>query len=80
MSLRVGTQKCITIFMTADELLRKLRRLDGVIVIPSRGKGGHVRVERAGRVTHMPTGSGELKTGTLHAVLRQLGLALRDLR
>jgi predicted RNA binding protein YcfA (HicA-like mRNA interferase family) len=64
--------------MTANELLRKLRRL-GAIVVPSRGKGGHVRIELAGRVTHVPTGTGELKTGLVHGVLRQLGLTMRDL-
>jgi len=64
--------------MTANELLRKLRRL-GVTVVPSRGKGGHVRVQRDGQVSHVPTGSGELKTGLLHGVLRQLGLTMRDL-
>ena len=47
---------------------------------PSSGKGGHVRVERGGRVSHVPTGSGELKTGLVHGVLRQLGLTMRDLQ
>jgi predicted RNA binding protein YcfA (HicA-like mRNA interferase family) len=65
--------------MTANELLRKLRHL-GVAVVPGRGKGGHVRVERDGQVSHVPTGSGELKTGLTHGVLRQLGLTMRDLR
>jgi predicted RNA binding protein YcfA (HicA-like mRNA interferase family) len=65
--------------MTADELLRKLRRL-GVTVVPSRGKGGHVRVERDGKVSHLPTGGGDLKTGLVHGILRQLGLSPRDLR
>jgi predicted RNA binding protein YcfA (HicA-like mRNA interferase family) len=65
--------------MTANELLRKLRRL-GVTVVPGSGKGGHVRVERDGQVSHVPTGSGELKTGLIHGVLRQLGLTMRDLR
>jgi predicted RNA binding protein YcfA (HicA-like mRNA interferase family) len=55
-----------------------LRRV-GASIQPSRGKGGHVRVELDGRVTHIPTGSGELKTGLLHGVLRQLGLTIRDL-
>ena len=41
---------------------------------------GHVRVERDELVTHVPTGSGDLKTGLLHGVLRQLGLTIRDLR
>ena len=65
--------------MTANELLRRLRRL-GVTVVPKRGKGGHVRVECDGRVSHGPTGSGELKTGLIHGVLRQPGLTMRDLR
>ena len=59
--------------------MRKLRRL-GVTVVPGRGKGGHVRVERNGRVSHVPTGSGELKTGLIQGVLRQLGLTMRDLQ
>jgi len=66
--------------MTADELLRRLRRHRDVRVIPSRGKGGHVRVERENHVTHVPTGSGDLKTGLLHGILRQLGLTIEDLR
>ncbi len=70
--------------MTADELLRRLRRYRDITIIPSRGKGGHMRVERGDRVTHIPTGSGDLKTGLLpgllHGVLRQLGLTIRDLR
>jgi len=59
--------------MTADELLRRLRRHHDIRIVPSRGKGGHIRVERGDRVTHVPTGSGELKTGLLHGMLRQLG-------
>jgi predicted RNA binding protein YcfA (HicA-like mRNA interferase family) len=65
--------------MTANELLRRLRRL-GVTVVPNRGKGGHVRVERNGLVSHVPTGTGDLKTGLVQGVLRQLGLTMRDLR
>jgi predicted RNA binding protein YcfA (HicA-like mRNA interferase family) len=65
--------------MTSRELLRKLRRL-GVTVDPGRGKGGHVRVERDGAVSHVPTGSGDLKAGLVQGVLHQLGLTMRDLR
>jgi predicted RNA binding protein YcfA (HicA-like mRNA interferase family) len=65
--------------MTANELLRRLRRRSDIKIIPSRGKGGHVRVERGDLVTHVPTGSGELKMGLLHGILRQLGLTIRDL-
>jgi hypothetical protein len=43
--------------MSADELIRKLKRLGNVTVIPTRGKGGHVRVERGDRITHIPTGA-----------------------
>jgi hypothetical protein len=28
---------------------------------------------------YVPTGSGELKTGLLHGIVRQLGLTIRDL-
>ena len=38
-----------------------------------------IRVERGDRIAHVPTGSGELKAGLLHAILRQLGLTIRDL-
>ena len=58
---------------------RRLRRRRDIRVIPSRAKGGHIRVERGDRVTHVPTGSGELKTGLLHGILRLLGLTIRDL-
>jgi len=65
--------------MKSSELLRKLRRR-GATVQPQRGKGGHVRVELGGRRTIVPTGSGEIRTGTLHSILRDLGLRLDDLR
>jgi predicted RNA binding protein YcfA (HicA-like mRNA interferase family) len=65
--------------MTSRELLRKLRRL-GVIVVPDRGKGGHIRLEHNGRVSHIPTGRRELKSGLVRGVLRQLGLTIRDLQ
>jgi predicted RNA binding protein YcfA (HicA-like mRNA interferase family) len=39
-----------------------------------------MRVELGGRRTIVPTGSSELRTGTLHSILRDLGLRLDDLR
>jgi hypothetical protein len=39
-----------------------------------------VRVELGGRRTIVPTGSGEIRTRTLHSILRNLGLRLDDLR
>jgi predicted RNA binding protein YcfA (HicA-like mRNA interferase family) len=65
--------------MTSRELLRALRRL-GATIDAARGKGGHVRVSLGDRVSHVPTGSGELKTGLVQGVLKQLGLTIRDLR
>jgi antitoxin HicB len=65
--------------MTSRELLRKLRRL-GATVDPKRGKGGHITVWLGSRFAMVPTGSGEIPTGTTRAILRQLGLRPEDLR
>ena len=65
--------------MTSSELLRRLRRL-GAQVITGRGKGGHIMVVLSGRRAFVPTGTGEIKLGTLLGILRQLGLRLEDLR
>ena len=65
--------------MKSSELLRKLRRL-GATVDPKRGKGGHVRVERGARSTYVPTGSGEMKRGTVLGILKDLGLTPDDVR
>jgi len=65
--------------MTSRDLLRALRRL-GAKIDASRGKGGHVRVSLDDRIAHVPTGSGELKTGLVQGILKQLGLTIRDLR
>lgn len=64
--------------MTSRELLRRLRRL-GATVEPSRGKGGHVRVEYDGRKTIVPTGTHEIRRGTFFSILRDLGLRPEDL-
>jgi|HubBroStandDraft_4_1064222.scaffolds.fasta_scaffold13678_3 predicted RNA binding protein YcfA (HicA-like mRNA interferase family) len=74
----LDTHKCITISMTSRELLRKLRRL-GATVDPARGKGGHVQIELRGRKSIVPTGSGEIRRGTLFSILRDLRLRLDDL-
>jgi mRNA interferase HicA len=65
--------------MNSRELLRKLRRL-GASVDASRGKGGHVMARLGGRFAMVPTGSGEIASGTFRAILRQLGLRPEDLR
>ena len=65
--------------MTSRKLIRKLRRL-GAQFEPGRSKGGHIRVELAGRKSIVPTGSGKIRRGTLFAILRDLALRLEDLR
>jgi len=65
--------------VTSNELLRLLRRA-GAAVVPDRGKGGHVMVRLGGRFAMVPTGSGEIASGTFRAILRQLGLRPEDLR
>jgi predicted RNA binding protein YcfA (HicA-like mRNA interferase family) len=64
--------------MTSSELLRRLRRV-GAEVVPDRGKGGHVMVVLGGQRAFVPTGTGDIKRGTLLGILRTLGLRLRDL-
>jgi predicted RNA binding protein YcfA (HicA-like mRNA interferase family) len=65
--------------VTSNELLRLLRRA-GATIVTDRGKGGHVMVMMAGRKTFVPTGSRELRAGTLHAILRDLAVTLDSLR
>jgi predicted RNA binding protein YcfA (HicA-like mRNA interferase family) len=65
--------------VTSNELLRLLRRA-GAVVVADRGEGGHVMVRLAGRKTFVPTGSRELRLGTLYAILRDLAVTLDSLR
>lgn len=64
------------------QIVRKLRRKRGVVVEFSteRGKGSHGTLYYGNRLTLVLNPKDELKTGTLHAMLRQLGLTLDDLR
>ena len=64
--------------MTSRELLRRLRRL-GVEIVSDRGKGGHVMVRREGRIIYVPTGSGEIASGTLAGILKALELRKEQL-
>ncbi len=70
--------------MTGAELIRKLRAVarkrGGVFeTIASRGKGSHITVVFDDKRTIVPDPRRELKTGTLHAILKQLGLNAGDL-
>ncbi len=64
--------------MNRSQFLRALRRYckaNGLLtpsLDPSHGKGGHGEVSIGERFATIP--SGELKTGTKEAVLKQLGL------
>jgi mRNA interferase HicA len=46
---------------------------------PERGKGSHGTLYFGSRFTVIRNLKDELKTGTLHAMLKQLGLTLEDL-
>jgi predicted RNA binding protein YcfA (HicA-like mRNA interferase family) len=66
--------------MKYREIARKLRKL-GCEEIPRRGKGSHRKwLNRAtGRGTVIPDhGAKELKTGTVRAIVNQLGLELKE--
>jgi mRNA interferase HicA len=68
-----------------SELVRRIRRLArkrGVAAefIPERGKGSHGTLYFGARFTVVRDLKDEIKTGTLHAMLKQLGLTLQDLK
>ena len=70
--------------MTGNEFIRKIRRLGrkcGVKVafVPERGKGSHGTLYNGEKLTIVRNPKDELKTDTLHAMLTQLGLTLREL-
>ena len=67
-----------------SEFIRRIRRLGrrrGVPVafVAERGKGSHGTLYYGDRLTIVRNPRDELKTGTLHAMLEQLGLNLTDL-
>ena len=70
--------------MTGNEFMRKIRRLGrkrGVkaAFVPERGKGSHGTLYYGEKLTIVRTPTDARKTGTLHAMLAQLGLTLREL-
>jgi mRNA interferase HicA len=67
--------------MKPAELLRRLRRLAarrGLDLAISEGKN-HTKVSLAGRRSVVGRHAADLKTGTLHGILKQLGLRPEDL-
>lgn len=74
-----------TVDVTGAEFIRKVKRLGrkrGVSVEfkVERGKGSHGTLYFGGRCTVVKHRAAELKPGLLHAMLRQLGVTLDDLR
>lgn len=70
--------------MKGTELIQRVQRYAKVHglachVDQKRGKGSHVTLYLGERLTIVRNPKDELKTGTLHAMLRQLGLSLSDL-
>jgi mRNA interferase HicA len=70
--------------VTGNEFIRKVRKLGrkndvAVQFAARRGKGSHGTLFYGARFTIVRNPKDELKTGTLHAMLDQLGLRLEDL-
>jgi hypothetical protein len=67
--------------MKPAELLRRLRRLAarrGLEIEISQGKN-HTKVTFSGHRSVIGRHAADLKTGTLHGILKQLGLELHDI-
>jgi mRNA interferase HicA len=70
--------------MRGSEFIRKVRKLGRlrgihVVFVHERGRGSHGTLYYGDRFTVVRNPKDELKTGTLHAMLTQLGLTLVDL-
>ena len=68
--------------MDGREFIRRVGRLGRRTGVPvrldsARGKGGHQRLHYGERITTVPTG--EIRTGLLHALCKQLGIKPTDL-
>lgn len=71
--------------MRGQEFVGRVRTLARQRGVPcrfdaARGKGSHGTLYYGNRRTVVPDLRRELKTGTLHGMLRQLGLLLEELR
>ena len=70
--------------MRGNECIRKVQKLGRrhgikVVFVHERGKRSHGTLYYGDRLTIVRNPKDELKTGTLHAMLTQLGLTLADL-
>lgn len=71
--------------MRGNEFIRKIQKLAKEKSLAcewraERGKGSHGLLVLGNRRTVVRNPKDELKTGTYHAMLKQLGLAERDIR
>jgi predicted RNA binding protein YcfA (HicA-like mRNA interferase family) len=64
--------------LTYDELRRKLRRL-GIVLIRPGSRHDLYGIPKTQRYTALPRHRGEIPTGTLHRILRDLDLTVEDL-
>lgn len=70
--------------MTGKELIKRLKQLAKARQVEmryesKRGKGSHITLYFGDRYTIIPDLKRELKTGTLNAILKQLGIDKQDL-
>ena len=70
--------------MRGNEFIRKIKKLgrkNGLYVkfVSRRGKGSHGTLFYGEKFTIVRNPKDELKTGTIHAMIEQLGLTLDDL-
>jgi len=68
-----------------SEFIRKIKRLGRrrnvtVLLRAERGKGSHATLYYGSKYAVMPDVRDELKTGTLHGILDELGLTPKDFR
>ncbi len=71
--------------MNGNEFIRKIKKLGKANGVPveldeSRGKGSHATLYYGAAFTIVRNLKDELKTGTLHGMLTQLGLTTDDLK
>lgn len=71
--------------MRGNEFIRRVKQIArerGLVchVNERRGKGSHVTLYYGSRFTVVRSPKDEIKTGTFHAMLKQLGITLDDIR
>ena len=70
--------------MKGNEFIKRVRKIaktGGIscTIDEARGKGSHITLYLGDKLTIVRNPKDELKTGTLHAMLKQLGITLDDI-